>query len=128
MRFIFAFAFVFMLFGNYGGAQAATIAGVWKGGGTVTLKSGQKERIRCRVTYSKEGKRYLVNVVCVSTAGKFKQSGGVVQVKGTNRYVGNLRNEELRLSGKIRVTVRGNKQTVTATSAEGTASVTLRRR
>ena len=109
-------------------ANADVLSGAWSGGGTVRLTSGQVEKVRCRVSYSKStGKTYLINATCSSTGGTFAQTGRVVQLSG-NRFRGRLYSDEYEVSGNISISVRGKRQTVSVSSAKGTGSLALSKR
>src|SRR5580692_11666615 len=62
------------------GGAFAGLAGVWSGGGTVTLDDGSSERIRCRATYAVgEGGRGLnQTLTCASDSYKFDLRANVV--------------------------------------------------
>lgn len=114
--------------GNPTTAQAASLTGAWSGGGTVKLKTGHKERVRCRVRYTKgSGKTYGVSATCATTAGTISQSGRVVKVRG-NRYSGRLYNADYAVSGRISISVSGKRQTVTVTSPKGNGRLSLSKR
>ena len=52
-------------------AFAGDLQGSWSGGGTMSLASGKRERVRCRVTYSRKSQTtYLVSAVCASPSGR----------------------------------------------------------
>ncbi len=110
-------------------AQAAPITGTWVGNGIVHSKTGRKESVRCRISYGKDtGKTYEFSARCASTAGQTRSGRGrVVQSKG-NRYAGRTYDADHAVSGRIVVTVNGNRQTMRVTSARGSARLTLRRR
>lgn len=111
-----------------GDANAASIVGAWSGGGTIKLTSGATEVVRCRIRYSKDtGKTYGLSAVCATTAGTISQSGRVVKVKG-NSYSGRLYSKEYSVSGKVYISVRGSRQTMTVTSPKGSGRLTLNRR
>ena len=61
-----------------GGGPFASLAGVWHGGGSVTLDDGSSERIRCRATYAPAGFSMEMTLTCASDAYKFNLSGHVV--------------------------------------------------
>ena len=105
-------------------AQAASIAGNWAGKGFVQSGSGSKESIQCRARYSRSsGNAYGLSATCTTATGKTRSvSGSVVRSKG-NRYAGRLS-----FAGRIVVTVRGNRQTLTVSSAMGSGRLTLVRR
>ena len=56
------------------------MAGVWSGGGTVTLDDGSTERIRCRATYAVSGNGTGLNqsLTCASDSYRFNLSSNVV--------------------------------------------------
>jgi len=58
------------------------MAGVWAGGGTVTLDDGSRERLRCRANYAVEGNSLTMNLTCASDAYKFDLRAGVVSEGG----------------------------------------------
>ena len=115
-------------FTGAGDATAASIVGAWSGGGTIKLASGGTEVVRCRVSYSKDTeKTYGLSAVCATTAGTISQSGRVVRVRG-NSYSGRLYSKEYSVSGKIFISVRGSRQTLTVNSPKGSGRLTLNRR
>lgn len=61
------------------------MAGVWSGGGTVTLDDGSIERIRCRETAAvgAGGAGLNLTLTCASDSYKFDLSGNVVSERGT---------------------------------------------
>jgi hypothetical protein len=60
------------------------MAGVWSGGGTVTLDDGSIERIRCRETAAvgAGGAGLNLTLACASDSYKFDLSGNVVSERG----------------------------------------------
>ncbi len=110
-------------------AKAASIEGDWSGDGIATLTSGEMERVRCRVRYSKgSGRTFGLSATCAYPTGTIEQSGRVVQLKGGNRYSGRLYNPEYAVSGSMSVTVKGRQQTVILKSAKGSAELILTKR
>jgi len=61
------------------GGPFAGMAGVWSGGGTVTLDDGSTERIRCRATYAvgAGGAGLQQTLTCASDSYKFNLSSNV---------------------------------------------------
>lgn len=130
MRYVFACLLVLALgaFPSADAAKAASIEGSWSGGGTVQLTSGGVERVRCRVRYEKStGRTFVLHVTCAHANGTFRLSGRVVKLSAS-RYSGRLYSDEYSVSGKVSVRVSGTRQTVTAKSSKGTATVTLTKR
>lgn len=126
MRYILAltlpFAFGLLTDGN--SAHAASIAGSWAGKGFVQSRSGSKETVRCSARYNKaSGKSYGLSATCTTAGGKTQSVRGSVTHSSGNRYAGRLS-----FAGTIRVTISGNRQTLTVSSAIGSGRVTLVRR
>src|SRR5947199_9917534 len=88
-RLIFAVTlFVATVSGSESYAQSgpfAGMAGVWAGGGTVTLDDGSSERIRCRATYavSRDGSGLNQSLTCASDSYRFNLASNVVASGGS---------------------------------------------
>jgi len=117
------------------GGAFAGMAGVWSGGGTVTLDDGSTERIRCRATYAvgEGGNGLQQTLTCASDSYKFNLSSNVEArggaISGTwNEASRNINGSIEGRSGpgvvqvvatapgftaNISLTTRGNKQSVT---------------
>lgn len=109
-------------------AMAADLSGSWSGSGSVTPKSGAKERVQCRVNYARQSSTvFSVSATCATPSIKIVQTGEVLEVGG-GRYVGDFYNPQFDVSGRIRVVVSGNRQTVTFGGAQGHGSLSLSRR
>jgi hypothetical protein len=63
----------------------AGMAGVWSGGGTVTLDDGSSERIRCRATYAvgNGGNGLNQSLTCASDSYRFNLASNVVASGGS---------------------------------------------
>ncbi len=108
--------------------QAASIDGTWSGSGFVKPDDGPREKVRCRITYSRSGKKLFdVRATCATSSNKIRQTGEVLMVS-PSRYVGDFYNSEYDVSGRVRVKVSGSRQTVSFRSKSGHGRVTLRRR
>lgn len=109
-------------------ARADSLSGAWSGSGTVRLKSGQVEKVRCRVSYSKStGKTYLLTARCAHSAGTFAQTGRVVQISGT-RFRGRLYSEQYQATGNVVIAISGGRQTISVSSPKGSARFALAKR
>jgi hypothetical protein len=133
------------------GGPFAGMAGVWSGGGTVTLDDGATERIRCRATYAvgNGGTGLQQTLTCASDSYKFNLASNVTAqgsaVSGTwsetSRNInGNIEGRSgpgviqvvasaPGFSANISLTTRGNKQSVVirAESQFKGASISLTR-
>ena len=134
------------------GGAFAGMAGVWSGGGSVTLDDGSTERIRCRATYAvgEGGNGLQQTLTCASDSYKFNLTSNV-EARGsavsgtwseTSRNInGNIEGRLGRRRGfrssparpgftaNLTLTTRGNKQSVVigAKSQFKGASITLTR-
>lgn len=129
MRHVIVFLLTLIVGGISGGvvAKAAPIAGSWAGNGSVKLKTGQTEKVRCRIRYENgSGRTVVLYVTCSHANGIFKVSGRVVKINGTY-YTGRLYSEQYGTAGDVGITVKGNRQTVKAKSTQGVATVILNR-
>jgi hypothetical protein len=63
----------------------AGMAGVWSGGGTLTLDDGSTERIRCRATYAvgNGGNGLNQSLTCASDSYRFNLSSNVIASGGS---------------------------------------------
>lgn len=94
----------------------APLAGYWRGGGTISMKDGTREKLRCRATYavSPSGDSLNQTLLCASDSYKFDvnstvtESGGVISgnwTETTRKATGSVSG---RVSGPvIRVLVTG---------------------
>ena len=129
----------------------AGMAGVWSGGGTVTLDDGSTERIRCRAAYAvgNGGNGLNQSLTCASDSYRFNLASNVVasggSLSGTWRESGRGINGSLEGRGgngnfqliasapgftaSISLTTRGNRQSVVirAESQFRGASISLSR-
>ncbi len=98
------------------GSPFTGLSGSWSGGGSITMASGAKERIRCRANYSVDGSGSNLGLTlrCASDSFKFELQSNVAHSNGTvtgqwaelTRHVGGT--IEGRASGNsIRVRVAG---------------------
>jgi hypothetical protein len=128
------------------------MAGVWSGGGTVTLDDGSTERIRCRETSAvgAGGAGLNLGLTCASDSYKFDLSGNVVSdrgvlsgtwsessrgITGTLQGRGASGNFEVvanaaGFTASLSVATRGNRQSVSIRAESGFrgASIALNRR
>ena len=108
--------------------SATALAGEWSGEGTVTQKEGPTEKVRCRVEYKQESaKVFGVIAKCASTSKMTKQTGELLEVR-PGVYTGEFTLTQYDVSGRVRVVIEGETQTVTFKSPRGGGEVILKRR
>jgi len=125
----------------------AGMAGVWSGGGTVTLDDGSTERIRCRETAAvgAGGAGLNLTLTCASDSYKFDLGGNVVSDRGalsgtwsessrgvTGSLEGRGANGNIQLTAsaagftaKLSVATRGNRQSVAISAETGFRGATI---
>lgn len=109
-------------------AGAASLDGSWTGSGYVQPNSGARENVRCRVSYDRQtDKVYGVIATCATPSNKIHQTGTLLKVS-EGRYVGDFYNGQFDISGRVRVIMKGARQTITFSSAKGSGAMELRRR
>ena len=109
-------------------AQSKGLEGYWRGSGYVSPAKGRRERVRCRVWISRaSGESYSVKARCASQGANIDQVGRVSKTGG-NSYSGDFFNSDFNIRGRIRITLRGNRQAVALSSKEGSGRLTLFRR
>ena len=106
--------------------QPASIAGTWSGGGTVTLRSGNVEKVRCRATFSPSGDGASMSASCANATAKVTQTAELTRVSPT-RYIGEFHNPEFNVSGSIRITLSGNSLIASLSGGGGSASMNMNR-
>lgn len=108
-------------------ANAEPLSGTWSGSGYVQPRDGQREKVRCRVTYSPQGASVVaVSATCASASTTIHQTGSLSMVS-PSKYIGDFYNSEYDVSGRIRVSISGSSQTVSFSGAKGSGSLSLRR-
>lgn len=108
------------------GAQSAGIAGSWSGSGTVTLSSGNTERVRCRATFNTVGSGATMSATCATPSTNVRQTAELTRVSAT-RYIGDFHNAEYNISGNIRIVITGNSMTAQLAGGGGSAFLNLSR-
>jgi len=109
-------------------SHAASLSGTWSGSGYVQPSNGQRESVRCKITYSRQSdKVFGVSAVCASPSAQIRQTGEVLMVN-ENRYVGDFYNSSYDISGRVNVSISGSSQTVSFKSASGHGSLSLSKR
>jgi hypothetical protein len=77
----------------------AAMQGSWSGNGSITLGSGDKERIRCRANYAVDGNRVRQELRCASDSYKFEMQNDLTYNDGLVN--GNWHEVTRRASGRI---------------------------
>ena len=104
----------------------AGMAGVWNGGGTITLDDGSSERIRCRATYAVSGSGTSLNqtLTCASDSYKFNLASNVVAEGAT--LSGSWSETSRGINGNLQGHSSGGTFQVVASAPGFNANITLR--
>lgn len=109
-------------------AHSAGLQGTWRGSGYINPTNGARERVRCVVSYSRVTSRvFSVGASCASNSGSVRQTGELLRIRDS-LYVGDFYNQQFNIRGRVRVQVRGGRQTVTFSSSDGGGRLTLTKR
>jgi hypothetical protein len=119
-----AFAFTSTSYAQSG--PFAGMAGVWSGGGIVTLDDGSTERIRCRATYAVGGGGTGLNqsLTCASDSYRFNLSSNVVASGGS--LSGTWRESSRNITGSLEGRGSNGNFQVVASAPGFTANISLR--
>ena len=101
------------------------LAGVWSGGGTVTLDDGSTERIRCRATYAvgAGGNGLNQSLTCASDSYRFNLSSNVVSQGGA--LSGTWSESSRGINGNLEGHASGGAFQIIASAPGFTANLTL---
>jgi hypothetical protein len=104
----------------------AGLAGVWSGGGSVTLDDGSTERIRCRATYavSRDGSGLNQSLTCASDSYRFNLASNVV-ASGSGSLSGTWSESSRGITGNLEGRGGNGNFQVTASAPGFTASISL---
>jgi hypothetical protein len=104
---------------------SALIAGNWSGGGTISLSSGTRERLRCRArhTAGKDNKSLSISIRCASDSYKFDLSSNVVDRRG--QIFGRWSEASNGVSGTLSGRATGNRISAVARGDSFTAGLSM---
>ena len=102
-----------------------TMAGTWSGGGTITMASGTRERVRCRAAYgvAERGENLRLNLRCASDSYNFDLAGDVAYRGGA--ISGSWSEAAHGVSGTISGRASGNRIVAAANGGNFAASLSL---
>ena len=111
-----------------GGAARAEnfdhLKGNWSGGGNIVTANGEKERIRCRATYTPSGANVKIALRCASDSYKFELSSDITSDGG--KLSGTWSEATRAVAGGITGTATSNTIQATAMSPLFTANLTVK--
>jgi len=100
------------------------MTGSWSGGGTISLSSGTRERLRCRAQHTAgHGRSLTLNIRCASDSYKFELSSNVSESRG--QITGNWSEASNGVSGSISGHLGGNRISAVASGTGFTAGIAV---
>jgi len=105
--------------------QQGDLEGTWSGSGTVILPTGDRERARCRATFTRrDGKTFAMSAICATASTRVAQSAQLARIS-SRRYAGDFYNSEYSFSGEITINLQGNRLNATLVGGGGSAQFHL---
>jgi hypothetical protein len=103
----------------------SVMAGTWSGGGTLTLSSGTRERLRCRAHHAvgRGGKSLSLSIRCASDSYRFELASNVVERRG--RIYGRWSEASNGVSGTVSGHAAGHRVRAVARSDSFTAGLAM---
>ena len=110
---------------NAQSAPFAGMAGVWSGGGTISLEGGATERIRCKATYAVRGDGTGLNqsLTCASDSYKFDLRSDVTASNGA--LTGQWSESSRGVGGTLKGRAGNGQFNVTVTAPAFTANLVM---
>lgn len=108
-------------------AHAQSLAGSWSGSGVVVFPSGERERARCRATFSATGGGgFSMSAVCATPSTRVSQTAELTRITST-AYSGEFFNSEFGVGGAIRIRLDGRRLSASLSGGGGSAQFSLSR-
>ncbi len=132
MRILVATSLLLLSSGLYVGlaqAKSPALIGAWHGGGVISTSYGSQERTKCsaRIKKTRRKGRFKAKYKCTSPVGLITQSVTLRRL-GKGRYSGSFHNQDYDIRGRISVTLKGHRQSVTMRSSDGNGWFKLKKR
>lgn len=106
-------------------AEPLALEGTWSGSGTMQQMEDPPQKLTCRIKYVRESaKVFRVAAKCVTVSTTINQTGQLLMVR-PGVYVGEFNVASFDISGRIRVVIEEETQTMTFKSSRANGSVTL---
>ena len=103
--------------------QFNQFVGNWSGSGTITVKDGERERLRCRGQFTGGGSALNMHLRCASDSYKFELQS---DIRSDGNNISGSWNELTRhVYGSISGRIAGNRIDASAVAAGFTASISL---
>lgn len=106
-------------------AEPAPLEGTWSGSGTMQALDQPPQKLTCRVTYKAETEKvFKLAAKCVTISTAVNQTGQLLKIN-PGLYVGEFHVASFDISGRVRIVIDGNSQTMSFKSSRANGVVTL---
>ncbi|WP_156137643.1 hypothetical protein [Methyloceanibacter caenitepidi] len=106
-------------------AEPLPLEGTWSGSGTMQAMDNPPQKLTCRIKYKRETEKvYKLAAKCVTISTAINQTGQLLKVN-PGVYVGEFHVASYDISGRVRVVIDEDVQTMSFKSSRANGSVTL---
>ncbi|MEM7399586.1 MAG: hypothetical protein AAGF48_09070 [Pseudomonadota bacterium] len=106
-------------------AEPTALQGTWKGSGTMQAMDNPPQKLNCRINYKRETDTiFKLAAKCATISTSINQTGQLLRVN-PGVYVGEFHVASYDISGRVRVVIEGNTQTMSFKSSRANGTVTL---
>lgn len=108
-------------------AEPAPLEGTWNGSGTMQAMDRPPQKLTCRINYKREtDKVFSLAARCVTVSTSINQTAQLLKVN-PGVYTGKFQIASYDISGRVRVVVSGNAQTMSFQSSRANGTVNLKK-
>ncbi|MDJ0513890.1 MAG: hypothetical protein QNJ62_10670 [Methyloceanibacter sp.] len=108
-------------------AEPAALQGTWNGSGTMQAMDKAPQKLTCRINYKREtDKVFKLAAKCATISTAINQTGQLLKVN-PGVYVGEFHVASYDISGRVRVVIQGEVQTMSFKSSRANGTVTLKK-
>ncbi len=106
-------------------AEPLPLEGTWNGSGTMQAMDNPPQKLTCRINYKRETEKvFKLAAKCVTISTAINQTGQLLKVN-PGVYVGEFHVASYDISGRVRIVIDGDVQTMSFKSARANGTVTL---
>jgi hypothetical protein len=108
-------------------AEPVSLEGTWSGSGTMQAVDKPPQKLTCRINYKREtDKVFRLAAKCVTVSTSINQTAQLLKVN-PGVYTGRFQIASYDISGRVRVVVNGNAQTMSFQSSRAKGTVNLKK-
>lgn len=108
-------------------AAPVPLEGTWRGSGTMQAMDRPPQKLNCRINYKREtDKVFKLVAKCATISTSINQTGQLSKVNA-GVYVGEFHVASYDISGRVRIVIDGDVQTMSFKSSRANGTVTLKK-